>query len=76
MSNIPSIKVRQMERALFRMGFVKTRQKGSHAFYRHSDGRATTVPHHRGRDLAKPLVKAILADIEVSPEDFLNILRK
>lgn len=76
MTKIPSIKARELEKALFRLGFVKTRQKGSHAFYRHADGRATTVPHHRGRDLAKPLVKAILADIDISPEEFLNILRK
>ncbi len=40
MSKFPSIKARQMEQALFRLGFVKTRQKGSHAFYRHADGRA------------------------------------
>lgn len=76
MSKFPAIKARELEKALFALGFIKTRQKGSHAFYRHADGRATTVPHHKGRDMAKPLVKAILADIEISPEDFLNILRK
>jgi predicted RNA binding protein YcfA (HicA-like mRNA interferase family) len=51
------------------------RQKGSHGFYRHADGRTTTVPHHKGRDLAVPLVRAILADIQLSPAEFLRLLK-
>jgi len=64
-----------MERVLQRLGFARVRQKGSHVFYRHADGRTTTVPHHKGRDLAVPLVRAILADVELSPAEFLRVLR-
>ncbi|WP_371136142.1 type II toxin-antitoxin system HicA family toxin [Devosia sp.] len=35
------------------LGFERVRQKGSHVFYRHPDGRTTTVPDHSGRDLAQ-----------------------
>ena len=66
---------RAMERVLQRLGFARVRQKGSHVFYRHPDGRTTTVPHHKGRDLAVPLVRAILADIQLSPAEFLDLLR-
>ena len=38
--------------------------------YRHPDGRATTVPHHKGRDLAVPLIRAILAGVQLPPEEF------
>ena len=65
----------KMEAVLFSLGFQKTRQKGSHAFYRHPDGRTTTVPHHQGRDLARPLIREILREIEVSPEEFEKILK-
>lgn len=75
MTKMPTIKARQMERALFRLGFIKTRQKGSHVFYRHPNGRATTVPHHKGRDLSLPLVRAILEDVEISPDEFMKILK-
>jgi predicted RNA binding protein YcfA (HicA-like mRNA interferase family) len=64
-----------MERVLQRLGFARVRQKGSHVFYRHADGRTTTVPHHQGRDIAVPLVRAILADIQLSPAEFLRVLR-
>jgi predicted RNA binding protein YcfA (HicA-like mRNA interferase family) len=66
---------RVMDRALRKLGFARVRQKGSHVFYRHADGRTTTVPHHKSRDLAVPLVRAILADIRVSPDDFLHLLQ-
>jgi len=69
------VDARAMERVLQRLGFARVRQKGSHVFYRHPDGRTTTVPHHKGRDLAVPLVRAILADIQLSPAEFLDLLR-
>jgi predicted RNA binding protein YcfA (HicA-like mRNA interferase family) len=69
------VDARAMERVLQRLGFARVRQKGSHVFYRHPDGRTTTVPHHQGRDIAVPLVRAILADIQLSPAEFLRVLR-
>jgi predicted RNA binding protein YcfA (HicA-like mRNA interferase family) len=69
------VDARAMERVPERLGFARMRQKGSHVFYRHPDGRTTTVPHHEGRDLAVPLVRAILADIQISPAEFLRALR-
>jgi predicted RNA binding protein YcfA (HicA-like mRNA interferase family) len=63
-----------MDRTLRRLEFMRVRQRGSHVFYRHPDGRTTTVPHHRGRDLSVPLIRAILADVRLAPEDFLRLL--
>jgi predicted RNA binding protein YcfA (HicA-like mRNA interferase family) len=65
-----------MEKVLFHLKFTVTRQKGSHRFYRHPDGRTTTVPHHPGRDLARPLIREILREIERTPEEFQRILQE
>jgi predicted RNA binding protein YcfA (HicA-like mRNA interferase family) len=51
-SKLKLIDAQRMEKLLFAQGFVKIRQKCSHAFYRHPDGRTTTLPHHKGRLLA------------------------
>ena len=51
MSKLPIVDAKTMERMLLRLGFVAVRQKGSHVFYKHTDGRSTTVLHHSGRDL-------------------------
>lgn len=75
MPRLVPVDARVMARVLQRLGFARVRQKGSHVFYRHADGRTTTVPHHKGRDLAVPLVRAILADIQLSPAEFLRLLK-
>ena len=70
MSRLRIVGFRQMERVLLDLGFRAVRQKGSHVFYRHSDGRTTTVPNHPGRDLARPLIREILREIELTTEEF------
>jgi len=76
MTKLPSINFRVMNKFLIFAGFEPVRQKGSHVFYRHSDGRTTTLPNHKGRDLAKPLIREILREIEISPEEFIKGLQK
>jgi predicted RNA binding protein YcfA (HicA-like mRNA interferase family) len=65
MSKLPLIDAKELERLLFALEFTKTRQKGSHAFYRHSDGRTTTLPHHAGRVISRPLLREILREIDL-----------
>ena len=65
-----------MEKVLLGLGFKPVRQKGSPVFYRHPDGRTTTVPHHPGRNLARPLIREILREIKLSPDQFREVLEK
>jgi predicted RNA binding protein YcfA (HicA-like mRNA interferase family) len=65
-----------MDRLLRQLGFEQVRQKGSHVFYRHSDGRTTTLPNHPGRDLARPLLREILREIELGTDEFQEVLKK
>lgn len=62
-----------MERILFALDFEKIRQKGSHVFYKHKDGRVTTIPHHKGKTLSRPLVRSILRDIRLSIDELNNL---
>jgi predicted RNA binding protein YcfA (HicA-like mRNA interferase family) len=75
-SKLKLVDARTMEKLLLRMGFKKVRQKGSHAFYRHPDGRTTTVPHHKARVLARPLIREILREIEITIDDYNKHLKK
>ncbi len=74
MARLPVLKPREVVRVLERMGFVEVRQRGSHKQYRHADGRCTTVPFHSRRDVSPLLLRQILKDIRVTPEDFLRKL--
>jgi predicted RNA binding protein YcfA (HicA-like mRNA interferase family) len=54
------------------MGFKQSRQKGSHKFFRHPDGRTTTVPFHKGEDIGRGLTEKILKDAEVTRDVFFK----
>jgi predicted RNA binding protein YcfA (HicA-like mRNA interferase family) len=75
-TRVPIVKVKILEKLLFYLGFETKRQSGSHVFYRHTDGRYTTLPHHGNQDLGRSLIRQILREIEVSPEEFIELLKK
>jgi len=72
MSKLPIVDARTFERILLRWGFQVVRQKGSHVFYRHPDGRYITLPHHKGQDISRPLIRKILNEIQVIPDEFVR----
>lgn len=74
MTCLPTLNAKTLERISFNLGFERVRQKGSHVFYRYTDGRTTTMPHHAGRDLARPLLREILKEIDLTPDDLLDQL--
>ena len=74
MSRLKLIDFRTMDRLLRKLGFEISRQKGSHVFYRHPDGRTTVVPNHGSKDLARPLIADILKDIGLTVDQYQNEL--
>ena len=76
MTRLHPVRAREVVRYLEFLGFRQVRQRGSHRFFRHPDGRAATVPDHRGEDLGRGILAKILRDAESRPEDFLNWLSR
>ena len=61
-------------RSLRKFGFEAVRTKGSHIFFKHPDGRTTLVPKHGGEDIGRGLLRRIMQEAEISPEEFLKNL--
>ena len=76
MSKLQIVDAERMEKILYYLGFNKIRQKGSHIFYKHPDGRTTTIPHHKGRVLSRPLIREILREIEITIDEYHQYLKK
>ena len=72
MGKIPILKPQEVVRILNNLGFAEIRQKGSHKQFRHLDGRATTVPFHKGRDISPRLLRQIAKDIDLTINEFLD----
>lgn len=76
MSKLPLVDAKTFEKLLLRLGFIIKRRKGSHVFYRHSDRRYTTLPHHKGRQIGRSLTRDILRQINLTPERYIELLEK
>ena len=75
MAKLPSIKAREINKVLKNLGFDFIRQKGSHMFYKHPDGRTTVIPNHPAEDLDRGLLnKIIKEDLQITRDEFLKNL--
>jgi predicted RNA binding protein YcfA (HicA-like mRNA interferase family) len=63
-------KASELTKVAKKLGFVKVRQKGSHARWQHQDGRATTIPIHGNADIGGWLFYEILEQLGITEEEF------
>lgn len=67
---------RTIIKALTKIGFQTMRQKGSHLFMEHPDGRTTLISVHKGEDLGRGMIRKIIKDTKLTREEFLKILEE
>lgn len=72
MGKVPVLKPAEVVSILSKLGFVEARQRGSHKQFRHQDGRGTTVPFHKGRDISPVLFRKIAEDINLTAEELFK----
>ena len=68
-------KVGDLERVAKILGFPEARQEGSHARWKHPDGRPTTIPVHPSFEVGGWLFHEILKQLGISEDEF-HRLRK
>jgi predicted RNA binding protein YcfA (HicA-like mRNA interferase family) len=73
MTKLPSVTGKELVSILKKAGFEIIRQKGSHVFLRHSDGRVTVVPVHKGETIGIGLLLKILRDVDITKEEFYKL---
>jgi len=74
MGILPVLRPQKIIKILKKLGFLEIRQKGSHKQFQHPDGRMTTIPVHKGRDISPILLRQILKDIDITVEEFKTFL--
>jgi len=75
MPRLPTVKPRQVVRALERVGFEIDHQTGSHVIlWRASDNRRVVVPWHN-RDLGRGLTLRIIKSAGLTRDEFIELLK-
>lgn len=72
-AGIPRITARQAIAVLEHVGFVLSRQSGSHRIYKNDAGKRITVPFHGSAILHPKILRNILRDAGISAEDFQKL---
>jgi len=74
MDKITPLPANKVIKALEKMGFKRIRQKGSHMFMRHPDGRTTLITLHPGEDIGKGMIRKIINDAKITREEWLELI--
>jgi len=73
MAKLPLLSANEVVKILKKMGFELKRQRGSHMFFAHSDGRTTIIPNHPGEKIDRGLLNKIIKhDLQITRDDFLK----
>ena len=71
---INPLPARKVIRALENIGFWQIRQKGSHLFMRHTDGRTTLITIHPGEKIGKGMIRKIINDAELTRSKWFDLI--
>lgn len=76
MPKLPALTAKELVKIINKIGFKFIRQRGSHMFFKHFDGRATTIPNHSGQKIGPGLLNTIIKnDLQLSREEFLKLCK-
>jgi len=74
MPRLQPVTSKKLVKILSNLGFIpRGKMKGSHLMFKHPDGRRTTIPVHGG-EIPKGTLSGILRDLDISKEEFSNLL--
>ena len=74
MSRLRPAPYRDLRRVAEKAGFRWVRRVGSHNTFRSEDGRIVVIPDHGSRVIVRPLLRRILRDLGLTPEDYQRML--
>lgn len=72
MTQMPTVRAKRLVQFLKKQGFKAIRQQGSHIFFKYPDGKTTVVPLHTNQDIGRGLLRKILDDIQMTPQEFIK----
>ena len=76
MDVLPLLSGKDLIKTLERAGFAVVRVNGSHHRMKHEDGRVTTVPVHKSKDLPKGLLRKIIReDLKLTLAQFGELVK-
>ncbi len=74
MTRLKPLSAHKIITVLESLGFEKIRQKGSHLFLKHPEGRIIIVPYYKSEDIGRGLLRNIIKDTGLTVDEFLKLI--
>lgn len=74
MPKLPRITAKEITAVLEKLGFYFSRQSGSHKIYKNDARKRVTIPAHANKILHPKVLKSILKDAELAPNELKKLL--
>lgn len=74
MSKLRLVPYRELRRVAERAGFAWVRQRGSHSTFRDASGRIVVIPDHGASVIVRPLLRATISELGLTPDEYHRIL--
>ena len=74
MTKLRLVPYRDLKKVLAAQGFHWISCEGSHNVFRHESGRIIVVPDHGSQVIVRPLLRKILRDMNLGPEEYQRLL--
>ena len=74
MTKLRLVPYRDLKKVLASKGFHWIRCEGSHNVFRHESGRIVVLPDHGSQVIVRPLLRKILRDLNLGPEEYHRLL--
>jgi predicted RNA binding protein YcfA (HicA-like mRNA interferase family) len=72
---LSSLKYKDFEKALLKLGYRILRQKGSHVLFGNNNEKVIVIPHHKGKTIKEGLAhKIITKDLKLNIEAFKKLI--
>jgi len=75
LSKLPVVPYRRLRKVAEAAGFEWVRAEGSHNTFRNARGKIIVIPDHGHNVIVRPLLRKILRDLGVTPEEYQRLLR-
>ena len=74
MTKLRLVPYRNLKKVVAAKGFHWIRYEGSQNVFRHESGRIVVLPDHGAQVIVRPLLRKILRDLNLNPEEYHRLL--
>ena len=76
MTRLRLVPYRELKKVAEAAGYQWVRREGSHNVFRHPSGKIMVIPDHGSQVIVRPLLRKILRDLGLNPENYQRLLEE